>query len=570
MPVVPRTERRTIEVQDAPQARLPSLPESAPREAFGGGEQAIIEGANKLAETGSQIIQKFQQRADDSAIEGLDLEASKEQTRIEIAAKNLKGKDALGSSDYANKEWAKVGENLDKKASNGRQRAALQKLLLNRAANLDRTIQFHADAQIEAHEKVQGDTYLVALKDEAVRNRNDQVLFQEAMEKQAFTLERHLKRQGLGDPGIVEQKKRQLFGATGVEVIRAYVDSDDPYGDSKAKAFFEKHKDSFTEEDKAKAFKLVESGTLAGESQRKSDAIFGATKNLSSALEEAKKIEDPKLRDETTRRVKDLYAQKKLADDQRNDENHKLAGQIIDQYGNVDRIPRGIWDSFKVSEKESLKAYAKHRNEGTQPPANSQKYYDLRLLAANPATQSEFSKMSLDRLKGQVTDSELSKLTDLQAGIIKGDGKSAKEIGGIRTNKQIIDQTLAPLGITPKKDKERYAEFGRKLDELAADHEHETGKKPNRAEVQAMVDGLLLEGTTKKGTLFGIDALWPDTKKRAFELDPGESFVEGDKAAAEKVPAGERAKIVDYLKRNKLPINERNILKLFSLKVRNQ
>jgi soluble lytic murein transglycosylase len=117
-----------------------------------------------------------------------------------------------------------------------------------------------------------------------------------------------------------------------------------------------------------------------------------------------------------------------------------------------------------------------------------------------------------------------------------------------------VASSLKAAGIDPNAkagtdDAERVNAFGRAVDQEGQLFEDQHKRKPNAKELQGIVDNLLVQGTIAGSGWFGTN-FWAD-QKREFERTPGEGDFILD---AKDVPAGERAKIEDTLKRNKVPV----------------
>ncbi|MBA3755529.1 MAG: hypothetical protein H0X02_04585, partial [Nitrosomonas sp.] len=110
-------------------------------ESFGGG-QSLDRVNSAVQGVGQQVIriqEEEKKKADDVAILEADLKASKLQTEIEIQVKNMRGKDAAGGIDYADKEWKKRSEELMGSLSNDDQRAQFQRVTAARYSTINKT-----------------------------------------------------------------------------------------------------------------------------------------------------------------------------------------------------------------------------------------------------------------------------------------------------------------------------------------------------------------------------------------------------------------------------------------------
>jgi hypothetical protein len=554
-------EKRQAEIGGLPSRGMGQLPTSAPTEAFGGGQalNAASRGMNQAAGEIGGVHERLEARANESALEGIDLELSQAQTRIEIEAKKLRGKDAASAIDYADQEWQKVSEGVRKRAANPAQQAAAAKLLNARFASLNRTTQFHAAQELDNFDKAQGETYLKSIGDEAISNRDDPSRVSEALAMQEFAVERQGKKNGL-DAAMIKFQQREVGSATRLAIVDSILDSQDPLRDTKAKAFFEKNQNSFTEKDKAKASQLLKSATMAGESQRTSDSLFAKYKDSrEGAFAEAAQIKDPGLRDETVKRLSNLYSMQEIVKKDQEERQYKQAANVIDKTGDPDKIPRTIWNNLTVGERSALESYAKHKREGTQPVTNWGSYYNLKTMAASPPLRSQFMRINLMQYRNEMADSEFKDLVNAQDGLRKGDEKTAKMLDGVRTDQEIVNTALRKAGIDPEKDShaEQYGLFRSKVDEkvIAWKQAHQKTEIPG-PELQKIVDDMMIEGVTQKRWF------WFDKKKRKFELEPGEKF----QYEIDQVPAAERSKIEAALKRRGIKATEEKILELYSRK----
>jgi hypothetical protein len=570
MPMVPRQDR-SVELSRLPSPRLGELPSSAPAEAFGGGEagQALGKGLNKIADAAGKYQEQAAQRAHEVWATGADLTLSQKQADIEQAVKNMKGKDAAGSYEFAQKEWTKTAEEIRKSAANPLQQEAAEKLLQQRWTNLKKYANGHSDSEFSALDKLQNQEYVKATANEAMQNKEDPQRVGVALANQAAEIERYGRRQGWTD-GIIKQKQLEENSATRMGVLNAYLDSQDPMKDSKAQAFFAANQGGFTELDKAKASKLLESATLTGESQRQADRIFASAADLSVALKQASAL-DGKLRDETTRRVKDLFAQKKLAEDTLAEQRMKEAGNIIDQTGNTDNIPRSTWESLSVSQKTSLESYAKHKREGTEPVTDWNQFYSLKTMAATPQLRNEFMRIDLMQYRSKLGNAEFKELINAQDGLRKGDDKTSKLLDGVLTDTQRMDAALRDAGYDPSPKEESddwntVTQFRRAYEARVIQLNSQQQKEATAEQKEAIISDLMAEGAVEKYRfkLFGVEqAYWPDRRKKKFELLPGEAM----EVEYSDIPERERATIEKKLKERKIKPTEDRVLEIYRKKV---
>ncbi len=128
--------------------------------------------------------------------------------------------------------------------------------------------------------------------------------------------------------------------------------------DQAASEYYKSIKDQIGGGEVTQVEKALEEGTLRGQSQRESDKIVAGSNNLTSALDQARKIEDPKLRDETTSRVKDFYTTKRMAENESKEQDYVGATNIIEKTKDFDNVPPGMLTKMSPAERTSLRNYA--------------------------------------------------------------------------------------------------------------------------------------------------------------------------------------------------------------------
>jgi hypothetical protein len=557
MPQVPRDDRQ-VQVGAAPQVR--QTPD-APLEAFGGGSAVAQAGraVNSVGEGVTKMYEQEREAAKSRVFFDKDLQLSEQQAKLELAVKNMRGKNAAASTEFVDTEWNKATAEITKDLS-PEQRGWVMGAANVRRANLNKFTNKHASTELNKYDDDQTAAYIKQAQSEAQRHPDDPNRLELSIVQQEAAIEKNAEKYGLSTQDVAI-KKEVARSSTKLAVLESIVDSDDPDKDLKAKAFYDRNKDSFRFDDIEKAHKRVEAATKLGEAYRASDGIFSSSKNLTEALGQARKIQDPNTRKAVTEELSNRFTLKERAEKQKDDDLYDMAGNIIDKTGSYDKIPQNVLEQLSVPMKSSLKAYAKQKNSGAAIAPNGDKYIDLTLMASNPATRQAFAEMSMSQLRGQMTDSEHKELIKLQAGILKGDGKTASLLGSVETTNQMLTRSLKTAKIDPASEDGRqfFRVLNRKINEQAT----ETGVRPKGPEIQSMVDGLLYEGVQEKRSFLGFDSLAGDVTKRAYQLKEGESFVEvGDT----EIPADEKAKIVDFLKRKKQPVTDANILKWFNAK----
>lgn len=174
-------------------------------------------------------------------------------------------------------------------------------------------------------------------------------------------------------------------------------------------------------------------------------------------------------------------------------------------------------------------------------------YYDLRERAAqNPQA---FTDLNLLEFKDRLDAVEFKELVDLKDAIRKGDPEG--KLAALRDIDAMTDGAIRSLGIDPyvkageKPDQAKTVESIHRFvqDRLIA-FQKANGRKAKPEEQQAIVDKAVINATMEKG--------WPgDTEKLRYEMTIAD------------VPAEERTKIIDALKRQDQPTDDQSIIDLW-------
>lgn len=264
MPTV-RTYQKQEKLQPLPNVRL--NPSAADAEAFGGGDSlraATVAGREAMKDLGGVAIQARQQADELSALEA-DLKLSEAQTRIELEAKKMRGKDAAGAIDYANEEWRvahdEIGRSLTGNAKNKFESAARV-----RASDLNKSVQMHTANEFVRHDKETTEAYVENTKSQAARNFKDPSLVAQSLYQQENAILGHGKRNGWSDEQIANAIITNR-GDTHATVIDAMIGAGQV---DAAEKYYERHKDQLIG-DKAKSItsKYIRNQAKAQEEQAK-------------------------------------------------------------------------------------------------------------------------------------------------------------------------------------------------------------------------------------------------------------------------------------------------------------
>jgi len=518
-------------------------------------------GFDKAMAPAMDMLQKAKNDADQLAI----MEADKKLTQLETdllynkqtGALNKRGKDSFGTPDEVNQNYSKSAKDIEDSLSNPQQKMAFQRIANDRGLSIDRTVQKHVAGEIKAYDDNETMAYVGTQRDLAITAYKDPDKINQSIESQKIAIAAHAQRNGM-PPEWVKLKTEEAQSKTHTAVVERMIGGGE---DMAAQAYFEANKQFIGGQESAKLEHDLKISTLAGESQRISDKIYASGKSMSESIDEAKKIDDPKLRDATIERIKDNFNLKKIADRDAAEKTSMNFTNMIDQGSSINDImqksPRQ-WAALPESERSSLKRYYEHATSGKAIETDYQQYYDLKTLASSKETKDEFLQTNIMQYRDKLGNTELKELMALQAGMRKGDEKSQKQLDGYRTDKMIVDGALAAAGFDTSlkgRDADKVVKFQRMVDDQITQLQDKTGKKANNADVQKITDNLMIEVVTNKGFFW-------DTKKRAFELESGEDVEDL------VIAKDERRKIEDALKRGGVQVSDKAVNEMYLKKMR--
>lgn len=335
--------------------------------------------------------------------------------------------------------------------------------------------------------------------------------------------------------------------------------------DDQAKAYFVDNAQEIGRKVKDNLETAIEVGQLRGQSMRSADKIVAGSDDRLEALAKVDKIEEPKLRKATEERVNHIYSQRREALKERQDDIFNSSLAELEKTGTMDSIPPTmISEILKNSPKDFaiLRKREKELQDGTEVENFSDSYYALRQLAVGTGDdKKEFMSTNLARFKGNISRPDLERLTDLQTKMKEGKGAANTILDGYQTDTMIVNGNLKTMGINPNPkpgsaDAKIVNDFRRLVDQQVTLTQSRSGKKVTNAELQEIVDVISARSVTTPGRFF-------DSKKRIFELQPGEGFGVNLK----DVPVAERKKIEAFLTRNRMPITDQAIVQWYQRRV---
>jgi hypothetical protein len=556
MPQVPDYNARQVAVRPVPDARLNVRAGPAFAAATRLGEVS--------QEAGAGIVIEEQRKADEIALISATRKL-KEATNSMLfdpktGAMTRKGRDAFGLPEEVIPAYDKVAGEIEMELGNDRQKIAFRRVSSSMRGETDLTVQRHVSQERAAYDSEETQSAVITARDSASLNYNDPRRVSVEIGDQVATIQGYAARTGKGD-NWARREVENAISKTHLQVIEAaQAHQDDIY----ASSYYKEIKGQLRGDDAEKAAKSVEDGSIRGESQRIADEMFKGGLLRVNADEEIQKIKDPKLRDAVQQRVDVHFNRVDAMQRETHDFATRYAIDHVERGGSVDTMPQNILKDLTVSDRAQLRAYNKTRSKGESPDTQWDAYYDLvKRATTDPA---EFAKVNLMQYRNKLGDTEFKQVVALQAAYSKKDDSFEEKISGYRTSGQIVNDALESVGINPnpkpgQEDAKKVAQFRRTVDEQVILMERNNRRKPTSAEVQEIVDGLLVPGKMTGAGWFGFDV-----SKRMYEVPDGQDFV----VKVDDIPMAYRAAIERQLKAKGMPITPDTMSRTFNAMMRSK
>lgn len=547
MPTVRTISDNRIQTKVAPTQQIKYNPGL---EAFGGGK-TVTQLGNQIDSLGATVKKEY-----DSANKFRALDSDRQLSEFqedylnnpETGLMQRKGANAFTISKDYEENFAKKIQEIEDSLSNDDQKAEFKALASSRFMDGKKKINAHVSRETEIYVNASTKAYIDNEKNAAIDNAGDEERIGTALARINMALENRSDYQGMP----VEQKKQLLLKEQS-EVHKGVIERI-IYGgkDREAKAYYEKYQDQIDGETKLAIDKSLKEGTLRGESQRTSDYIFSKSQSMSEALEKARDIRDPELRDETIKRIKTRFDEKKEAEKIDSETSYEAAFNLLDKNKTMDAIPVSLMSKLKPSEKMALekrhKQLVTNENVATDPMV----YNDLVTMASSPKTRNEFLKTSMLRYADKLSSTDLKKMIDWQ-GKMRGDDPVAKsEVSSEARKSDLIKTTLKSVGLDPSSDNKttnkRINSFYVSMDEAVKAKQAGLGRKLNIQEFQETLDALVTEQVVGEKWL-GLS----DKTAMAFE-------------ALDEIPKADVAQIKAALKNNGIPDTAANVIYYYNKK----
>lgn len=568
MPVVPRysggVERNALQT--------PRKSNNAPRDAFGVPTPNI---AGEAIQNLQQIVVEHKKKADQVAVMEAENGLAALESRLLYDAKDgaltRRGKDAFELPEKVTEAWQAGTSELEAKLTSNEQRLAFANAKAQRSISLNEAVQRHVSKELQAHDDETTQAFLDNERQAALLNYDDADRVNLGVDRQLAAISDYAKRTGMSDEKR-EQLKLNASSKTYAGVIDRMLTNDQ---DLKASEYYKKVKDQISGEDQEKVEKALEEGSLRGESQRQADSIWTKNqKDPSAALDAARQIKDPKVRDATEQRIRQRIQDDRAAENERQEQLYLQATNIIDKNPNVKpslSVPPGMWTQLSLPMRNALE----NRSENTDN--DDQKW--LTFLELSPQDVAKLNKAQFE--SGYWAHFDKEHRTRAEAlwnaardSVANKDASPNLHLANTITYKDRLSNTLRTAGIIPpnkspskfnKEEANQYAAFeqeGARAIEQFEKTQLGGKREATGEEMQQIIDNIVLKKVWVKGRYFGK---YSADQKAAFGLtndQQGRAYV-----PVEKIPATEQQALRNILTSRGLRVTNDRLERLFAASV---
>jgi hypothetical protein len=232
-------------------------------------------------------------------------------------------------------------------------------------------------------------------------------------------------------------------------------------------------------------------------------------------LDAARKITNPKVRDEVERRLQARFSDQRRIDRERENDVFVAAANYIDSHPGRsarDAVPAHVWTTLKPTQRRSLELYAKRAagDDDDDAPGSDKAWLDfveLDIDEVGDLTRSEFETRYLSKMGKKERGRAITRWKDAKDKGKSGDKENVTINFNERVKGTLARNRLVPDGVTPSQMTEeqratyREVEFG--ADAGIREFRRIKKRDPDQTETQSIIDAVIFDrvfDTTKKDT----------------------------------------------------------------------
>lgn len=437
------------------------------------------------------------------------------------------GEDALGAPEEVRAWFDKSSGEIESKLANDEQKAAFHAVRAGRGQQIDMTIARHVDGEMNK---------VFAKKTEAAVDTHTDLAIANVMDPTRASIEMRSAEQAItvaADAlGWSKEQKEATIIAAQSKVALGQIDYLIEAGDTKrAQVLFEEAKSAGLLGNKIGSIEKALAGAKVKKtSQQEAERILATNPNdIEAQRAAAKQIDDADVQDATMQRIEHEWSVKKAVDQETERKTLIDVANTLDRSRNVAAVPVKVWSNLEPGQRSAFRSYVKQLTEAGEVVNNPVEYYRLRSMAVDPdpKVREQFKALRLTDKINVLGKTQFETLVDLQASMKGGDIKAETRIAdGFLTNDQIVKNKLLGAGIDSTPDPLKNPEQAKSVADFYAEVDRQVRglnkEKPTNAEIEKIVDDLLVSKVSQKGG--GWLAAFPggqpvyDQQKRQFEI----------------------------------------------------
>lgn len=498
MPITVPRYRENVPTQPLPATRLRA---TASPQALGAGAGAA------LASAAAEVVRVEQDKADQIAFLASDRRLADWEAKSiydpQAGALNQRGRQAFDLPERVMDSYERLVSEIEGGLTSDRQRLAFRRAAEQRRQGIQLTLQRHVASEIQAFDRAETDAYIQNAHQAALANYQDPERVELEIARQRAAYLDVARRNGL-PAELVHQQITDAVSSTRAGVIDRMLAAG---LDRAAQTYYQTHRDDIAGGQAAQVEKALEEGSLRGESQRRADTIVAQAADLKAADDLVRRIDDPKLRDAVSSRVKDYYATRSAAEQERREQIFMSGSEAIEQSGDLSAIPPGSWVQLTPAQRQALEARARQVRRGIEPAQNDRawlKFLDLDAKSLSSMTEAQLHEQYRPYLDHAHWDRASAMWQDARQAARGEKRGSAPKLSATLTFKDRVDNALRSTGvIDPNKSKAKFSEaeaqrYARFEQAAAAAVEHyeltqlNGQRKATGDEMQTLIDELVI------------------------------------------------------------------------------
>ena len=536
MPKVPIRDQQ-VNVGAAPNVRLNV---KATEEQFGGGQVTAQEAQamRGLVRTTADVFAEEAKRADESWAQGAQAEVMRKRnarTYDKGGLVDARGEAALATADEIKNAFKTDLDDIAETATTPRQKAMYAAIRQREEAEFDGAVTRHVAGETEAIRDNRFKASLASLGDDSAKNPWRAT--GNASQLKAMSID-YAREKGLDPQATAEKVVSDMHkGVVDRLLAEGRAGEANRYYKNNAKDI----------KDDVSTLKMLNEGVSMEKSQAIAENILLQHSDKATALESLKdKKLEPQIEAITRRLITQGFDDREKINWQKKITGYAAASAEIEAGG----MPKpAMLEHLDDGERKRLSEYEKVVRNGGVVSDDTAKYNELvRLAAVDPQS---FMQLNLQHeCQTSLTKKTTNDLMQFQMGLRSGDNNAQRKLDEIQTDSQVINRVLADAGIKPNpkmgsKEAQRSNIFWDKLNNFNRAYQIKfEGKKPSQEELQAEADRLVMETKIDRSGFFSGN-------KRLFEI------------AIDDVPIEDQTAIAAYLRKRRIPINDKNITEIY-------